>query len=96
MLTFNHVIAGTERPSHSGHHLDVFDPASGRVYAQVAAGDAVDAAAAIAAAQAAFPAWSTLPHSERARWLERLADARSKSTRLNSSHITPSRMPSSA
>ncbi len=75
MLTFNHVIAGTERPSHSGRHLDVFDPASGRIYAQVAAGDAVDAAAAIAAAQAAFPAWSTLAHSERARWLERLADA---------------------
>lgn len=75
MRTFHHVIAGTERPSHSGRWLDVFDPASGHVYAQVAAGDAADAVDAIAAAQAAFPAWSALPSTERARWLERLADA---------------------
>ncbi len=75
MQTFNHVIAGTERASHDGRQLDVFDPATGRVYAQVAAGDASDAADAIAAAQAAFPAWSALPPTERARWLERLADA---------------------
>ena len=75
MHTFNHVIAGTERASHSGRQLDVFDPATGRVYAQVAAGEASDAADAIAAAQAAFPAWSALPPTERARWLERLADA---------------------
>ena len=75
MHTFHHVIAGSERASHVGRQLDVFDPATGRVYAQVAAGDASDAAAAIAAAQAAFPAWSALPPTERARWLERLADA---------------------
>ncbi len=75
MQTFNHVIAGTERASHGGRQLDVFDPATGRVYAQVAAGEASDAADAIAAAQAAFPAWSALPSTERARWLERLADA---------------------
>ncbi len=75
MQTFDHVIAGTQRPSHSGRVLDVFDPATGRAYAQVAAGDAADAADAVAAAQAAFPAWSALPSTERARWLERLADA---------------------
>ncbi len=75
MRTFHHVIAGNERPSRSGRALDVFDPATGRVYTQVAAGDANDAADAIAAAQAAFPAWSALPSTERARWLERLADA---------------------
>ncbi|MGO4774595.1 aldehyde dehydrogenase family protein, partial [Lysobacter sp. 2RAB21] len=43
--------------------------------AQVAAGDAEDVEAAIAAAKAAFPAWSGLPHSERAHWLEALAAA---------------------
>ncbi|MBN8213103.1 MAG: aldehyde dehydrogenase [Xanthomonadales bacterium] len=75
MRTFDHVIAGSERPSHSGRLLDVHDPATGHVYAQVAAGDPADAADAIAAARAAFPAWSTLPPTERARWLERLADA---------------------
>ena len=72
---FGHIIGGRECAPHGGGHLDVFDPASGRVYAQVAAGDALDAADAIAAAQAAFPAWSILPHSERAHWIERLADA---------------------
>ena len=75
MQTFPHVIAGSERAAHSGRRLDVFDPATGHVYAQVAAGDGADAADAIAAAQAAFPAWSALPCTERARWLERLADA---------------------
>jgi aminomuconate-semialdehyde/2-hydroxymuconate-6-semialdehyde dehydrogenase len=75
MRTFHHIIAGTERPARGGRTLDVHDPATARVYAQVAAGDATDAADAIAAAQAAFPAWSTLPTTERARWLERLADA---------------------
>ena len=75
MDTFLHVIGGTTRTSRSDRTLDVFDPASGRVYARVAAGDAEDAADAISAAQAAFPAWAALPHTERARWLERLADA---------------------
>ncbi len=75
MQTFPHVIAGSQRTSHSGRRLDIFDPASGHVYAQVAAGDGADVADAIAAAQAAFPAWSALPCTERARWLERLADA---------------------
>lgn len=75
MRTFNHVIAGNEQASRSGRSIDVFDPAKRQPYAQVAAGDAADAADAVAAAQSAFPAWSALPHSERARWIERLADA---------------------
>lgn len=75
MRTFLHVIGGAERPARSGRTLDVFDPASGRAYAQVAAGEAADAVDAIAAANAAFPAWSALPATERARWMERLADA---------------------
>jgi aminomuconate-semialdehyde/2-hydroxymuconate-6-semialdehyde dehydrogenase len=75
MRTFNHILGGIERPSRSGRQLDVFDPASGKIYARVAAGDAGDAADAVAAAQAAIPAWSGLAHSERARWIERLADA---------------------
>ncbi|HET7126356.1 MAG TPA: aldehyde dehydrogenase, partial [Lysobacter sp.] len=41
----------------------------------VADGDASDVEAAVAAARAAFPAWSSLPNSERGRWLRRLADA---------------------
>ena len=70
-----HWIDGKPAEPANGQWLDVFDPATGEVAAQVADGDAGDVDAAVAAAQAAFPAWSSLPTSERARWLERLADA---------------------
>ena len=57
------------------HWLDVVDPATAEVFAQVSAGTAHDVEVAVRRAWAAFPAWSRLPNSERARWLERLADA---------------------
>jgi aminomuconate-semialdehyde/2-hydroxymuconate-6-semialdehyde dehydrogenase len=70
-----HWIDGEPRAAASGRWRDVFDPATGTAYAEVAAGDAADVEAAIDAAQRAFPAWSALPNSERAAWMERLADA---------------------
>jgi len=70
-----HFIDGTLRDPAGGRWLDVFEPASGAPLAQVAAGDADDVDAAVAAASAAFPAWSALPNDARARWLEALADA---------------------
>jgi aminomuconate-semialdehyde/2-hydroxymuconate-6-semialdehyde dehydrogenase len=70
-----HWIDGAAVPPSGGGWLDVFDPAQGAVFAQVARGDAADVDAAVDAAERAFPAWSTLPNSERARWLEKLADA---------------------
>jgi aminomuconate-semialdehyde/2-hydroxymuconate-6-semialdehyde dehydrogenase len=70
-----HWIDGQACEPASGRWLDVFDPATRAVASQVADGDASDVDAAVAAAQAAFPAWSALPNSARARWLERLADA---------------------
>lgn len=74
-MRLRHFIAGEPREPASGRWGEVFDPANGKPFAEVALGDATDADAAIAAAQAAFPAWSALPNSERARWLEKLADA---------------------
>ncbi|MGQ4584233.1 aldehyde dehydrogenase family protein [Lysobacter sp. F60174L2] len=74
-MRLTHWIDGKAREAASGCWLDVFDPATGRAFAEVADGDAADAQAAVAAAQAAFPAWSKLRNSERARWLEKLADA---------------------
>ena len=53
----------------------MFDPATRGVASQVADGDGRDVDAAVTAAQAALPAWSSLPNSARARWMERLADA---------------------
>ena len=75
MQRFTHHIDGTMRDPRGGRWLDVHDPANGLVYAQVAAGDAADVADAVAAAVSAFPAWASLPGGERARRLERLADA---------------------
>jgi aminomuconate-semialdehyde/2-hydroxymuconate-6-semialdehyde dehydrogenase len=74
-MRLNHWINGEPHEAASGRWLDVFDPATGRRFAEVADGDATDVEAAVQAAQAAFPAWSSLPNSERARWLEKLADA---------------------
>ncbi len=75
MQNLTHWIDGEARPAANGRWLDVFDPASGKVYAQVAAGDQQDVELAVAAAEHAFPAWSALRNSERAAWLERLAAA---------------------
>ena len=45
----------------------VYNPSDGTVIAECPAGGAADAAAAVAAAQAAFPAWRDTPPVERAR-----------------------------
>jgi aminomuconate-semialdehyde/2-hydroxymuconate-6-semialdehyde dehydrogenase len=74
-MQLNHWIAGRSTPPNSGAWIDVHEPANGRVFAQVAAGDRSDVDAAVAAARDAFPHWSSLRTSQRSRWLERLADA---------------------
>jgi aminomuconate-semialdehyde/2-hydroxymuconate-6-semialdehyde dehydrogenase len=75
MGRFLHFIGGQPQRAHSGRWIEVFEPATAKAYAEVAAGDVRDVDTAAAAAVAAFPAWSGLPANERARWLERLADA---------------------
>ena len=75
MQRFPHWINGEPRDAASDTWLPVFEPASAKPYAEVADGDADDVAAAIEAAEAAFPLWSSLPNSERAWWLEKLAAA---------------------
>ncbi len=73
--TLLHYIDGAWREPDGRGYLDVFEPATGRIHASVADGGAGDIAAAVAAASDAFASWSRLPHAERARWLNRLADA---------------------
>ncbi len=75
MHTLSHWINGQARPAGNGRWLEVFNPATGAAYAQVAAGDTHDVESAVAAAARAFPAWSALRNSERAAWLEKLAGA---------------------
>jgi len=62
--TGGRVVAGT-----SGRAQDVFNPATGAVTGQVALANAAEVNAAVAAAQAAFPAWSDTPPIRRARVL---------------------------
>jgi aminomuconate-semialdehyde/2-hydroxymuconate-6-semialdehyde dehydrogenase len=58
----------------SGKYLDNVEPATGKVYSQVAAGGDEDIDRAVRAAAAAFPAWSRTPAGERSRILLRIAD----------------------
>jgi aminomuconate-semialdehyde/2-hydroxymuconate-6-semialdehyde dehydrogenase len=74
-MRLHHFIAGQSREPASGRWIEVFDPANGKVFAEVAQGNAQDVNEAVAAAEAAFPAWSALANSERAQWLEKLASA---------------------
>ena len=73
-MRLHHVIDGQTAAASTGRWLDVVEPASGRPFAQVAAGDAGDVDAAVQAARRAAPAWAALRPTERARHLERLAD----------------------
>lgn len=74
MRTIDHFIDGRSTPPASGSYLDVFEPATGSVYARVAAGDERDVEAAVQSASRAFPSWSALAAAERSRLLLRLAD----------------------
>ena len=73
-MAIKHFIAGQFKPSHSDSLLDVCNPATASVYAHCPAGHAEDVEDAVKAASAAFGAWSACKPSERARWLNALAD----------------------
>jgi aminomuconate-semialdehyde/2-hydroxymuconate-6-semialdehyde dehydrogenase len=74
-MRLDHWIDGKPCAPAGGGWREAFDPATGKVHAEVADGDGRDVEAAVEAARRAFPAWSALPNSQRARWLERLAQA---------------------
>ena len=65
---------GREVPGRGGVR-DVVDPATGAAFAEVSLLDAAQAAEAMAAARAAFPAWAALGFAERGRLLLRLRTA---------------------
>ena len=73
--TLANLIDGALRAPAGGAYLDVFEPATGKVYARCPDSDARDVEAAVAAAERAAPAWAALPHGERAGHLQRLAEA---------------------
>jgi aminomuconate-semialdehyde/2-hydroxymuconate-6-semialdehyde dehydrogenase len=67
------LIDGRLAPPASGLWLDVYEPATGQVYAHAPDGDAADVNAAVEAARRAAPAWAATPAPERARLMLRLA-----------------------
>ncbi|MDT4989950.1 MAG: 5-carboxymethyl-2-hydroxymuconic-semialdehyde dehydrogenase [Micromonosporaceae bacterium] len=72
-----HYIGGRHVPSRSGRTFANLDPVSNEPYADVAAGDAHDVAAAVAAASTAFQdgPWPRMLPRDRARVLHAIADA---------------------
>ncbi|MBU6476466.1 MAG: aldehyde dehydrogenase [Xanthomonadaceae bacterium] len=73
--TLANLIDGEPRAPAGRAYLDVYEPATGKVYARCPDSDSRDVEAAVAAAERAAPAWAASPHGERAKHLHRLADA---------------------
>jgi aminomuconate-semialdehyde/2-hydroxymuconate-6-semialdehyde dehydrogenase len=73
-LKIPNYLAGQFAEPLGGGWLDNYEPATGRVYSQVADSDARDVEQAAAAAAAAFPSWSRESPAERGRVLNRIAD----------------------
>ncbi|MFT3864283.1 MAG: aldehyde dehydrogenase family protein [Solirubrobacterales bacterium] len=68
------LIGGEARGARSGETFDAVDPSSGETIARVPKADAEDVAAAVAAAEAALPAWRAATPLERAAVVRRIAD----------------------
>ena len=68
------LIDGRLEAPRANRWLDVFEPATGEVFAQCPDSDASDVDAAVAAARRAAPAWAATPADARSRLLQRLAD----------------------
>jgi acyl-CoA reductase-like NAD-dependent aldehyde dehydrogenase len=65
MLKLSNFINGEFLPPLKGEYMDVFLPATGAKYADLPDSDSADIDVAVAAAVAAFPAWSTLAPAAR-------------------------------
>lgn len=79
-------IDGSWRPSTGFEVIDVVNPSTEEVIAQVPAGTAEDVDAAVAAARRAFPGWAAISPGDRATWLQRLTDGlRERSDEIASS-----------
>ena len=58
-----------------GQFLDNIDPSTGNAYGLIPRSQAADVDLAVAAAKAAFPAWSSLSAAERSSWLMKVSNA---------------------
>lgn len=67
LASIEHWINGKAVPGQGGRRGEVFNPATGQVSGRVAMANPAEVAQAVAAAQAAFPAWADTPPIRRAR-----------------------------
>ncbi|GJM40659.1 MAG: hypothetical protein DHS20C20_09410 [Ardenticatenaceae bacterium] len=67
-------IDGEERPSTKQDTFPVLNPMTEAVYGYAARGNEKDVAAAVAAAQIAFPGWAGMPPAEREHIMLHVAD----------------------
>jgi malonate-semialdehyde dehydrogenase (acetylating)/methylmalonate-semialdehyde dehydrogenase len=74
MAELSHWIAGAAVAGASGRYAEVFHPATGRIQARVPLASEAEVNAAVAAATAAFPEWSSQPPLRRARVLFRFRE----------------------
>ncbi len=74
MEQITHYIGGQRVDGTGERRADVYNPAIGEVVRQVQLGSADDVARAVAAAKAAFPAWSRTPALRRARMIDRFKE----------------------
>ena len=74
MLQIQNFINGAFQPAASATFLDVFEPATGKVFAQIPDSNSEDISRAVAAAQGAYDSWKSLPGERRAYFLNRIAD----------------------
>ncbi|MEM7453173.1 MAG: aldehyde dehydrogenase [Planctomycetota bacterium] len=72
-IEIRNYIGGELTPPHAGNTLDNFEPATGAVYSTVPDSTTEDVDRAVIAASAACEEWASLPASERAAVLERIA-----------------------
>ncbi|HET6620430.1 MAG TPA: aldehyde dehydrogenase family protein [Dongiaceae bacterium] len=80
--TFGHFIDGRFVPPSSGKHFDTMEPATGATLARIAAGDAADVDAAVAAARRVQQKWAKIGGPARARHLYALARSVQRHGRL--------------
>lgn len=74
LITIKNYLGGQLLEPVSGEYLDDHEPATGQVYARTPQSGSDDLAAAVEAAEQAFPGWSNTPAEQRAMVLNRLAD----------------------
>jgi len=72
LKTINHLINGKSAEGTSGRYADVYNPATGTVSSKVALANTAEVKAAIANAEAAYPAWRNTPPAKRAQVMFRL------------------------